>query len=92
MNKKIRPLKGKKQRNGTISIKHKEVQKFKALSNKVEQLKHNKQFSDMNEFGDLDELQFEFTLLQKIDYHSFIGSFVAYGLFNFFYWIDMLFY
>ena len=69
-----------------------EYLKFNALSGKMKQLKIAKQLSGApkekeNESTDEDSKKFK-----KIDFHCCIAYFLGYCVFNFFYWIDMLFY
>ena len=56
----------------------------------VQQLQIVKKLSDAEEGKDKKKGDLETELFQKIDYRSFIGYFVIYLLFNFFYWIDMI--
>ena len=67
-----------------------EAKKFGGINAKVKQRKIEKEFTDDDEDNELNKLVVESPLLKKIDYHSFIGYFIGYCLFNFFYWIDML--
>ena len=67
-----------------------EAKKFGVLNVKVKELKIEKEFTDGDEDNGLSKMVVESPLLKKIDYHSLIGYFIGYCLFNFFYWIDML--
>ena len=92
MDQKASQSNGKKRRSKNISDEHHEFKRFKTLNSKVEQLKIETHSSDAHKTNESNEAAVEVRLAQKIDHRSFIGYFVAYGLFNFFYWIDMLFY
>ena len=72
-------------------VSPKKDRKIRKTSKKlVRQLKIVKNLSDAEEGKDKKKEDSEMELFQKIDYRSFIGYFVIYLLFNFFYWIDMI--
>ena len=75
--------------NQTSNQNH-EAKKFGTLNAKVQRLKIQKELTDVDEDNEWNKMMVELPLLKKIDYHSFIGYFIGYCLFNFFYWIDML--
>ena len=89
MNRKIRPKEDQKRLIGHSRNPNHEAKKFGLLNAKVKQLKFDKEFTDDDE-EEWNKMVVELPLLKKIDYHSFIGYFLGYCLFNFFYWIDML--
>jgi len=89
MNRKIRPLEDQKRLIRQTRNQNHEAKKFGVLNAKVKQLKIEKEFTDGDE-EEWNKMVVELPLLKKIDYHSFIGYFLGYCLFNFFYWIDML--
>ena len=91
MNQKVRPIMDKKRKINRIRNHIHEANKFDQFTDKVKQLKIAKEFTDLHEDIEFNQISSELPLLKKIDYHSFIGYFVGYCLFNFFYWIDMLF-
>ena len=91
MDQKASQSNGKKRESKNISDEHHEFQRFKTQSSKVKQLKIASHSSDAHKTNESNDAAVEVRLAQKIDNRSFIGYFVAYGLFNFFYWIDTLF-
>ena len=90
MNQKMRPMVINKHEINQINELNHEVQKFEALSLKVKQLKLAKELSDVDETREFNQESVELPMLKKIDDYSFVGYFVGYGFFNFFYWIDMI--
>ena len=92
MKKKIRPREGKGRKFNKISYQNRESRRFGALNRAVKQGKITKHIFDTTEPNSFEKMDTELELLRKIDYHSFIGYFITYALFNCFYWIDMFFY
>ena len=90
--KKTRPLEGRRIKVSKFLDRNHDAKKFDAIGNKVNEIKIAKRVSDDYDDNEMNEKVVEFPLLQKIDHHSFVCYFVAYGLFNFIYWIDMLSY
>ena len=80
-----------KRKKEGLKISPKKDRKIRKTSKKlVRQLKIVKNLCDTEEGQDKKKGDSETELFQKIDYRSFIGYFVIYLLFNFFYWIDMI--
>ena len=85
-------MENKKRKINQINEQNHEVEKFEALGVKVKQLKLAKEFSDVDQTEILNQEAFELPLLKKIDDYSFFGYLIGYGLFNIFYWVDMILY
>ena len=92
MGRKRVPDEGKKHKFNKMGRKMFRAKRYDSLSHAIKQLKIEKQVSGGKSKIDFGMINEESEFLQKIDHHSFIGCFFAYGLFNCIYWIDMLFY
>ena len=79
-----------KRKKGQIVSPKKDRMIKKTSKKLVQQLTIVKKLSDAEEGKDKKKGDSETELFQKIDYRSFIGYFVIYLLFNFFYCIDMI--
>ena len=92
MKKKIRPREGNGRKFNKISFQNKESRRFGALNRDIKQGKITKHMLDTTEPNSFEKMDTELELLRNIDYHSVLGYFITYALFNCFYWIDMFFY
>ena len=91
MNQSMRPREDKKRRVNQIIDQNQESRRFDALTSAIRRRKIEKQFLDAPEDTGFGKMDAELELLRRIDYHSFLGYFIAYALFNCCYWIEMLF-
>ena len=92
MRRKMVPSNLNKQKRSKISGLIPESQKHDSFGGLMKQLQNEMQESNAKEgfyFRNMDD---DLEFLLKIDHHSFFGYFIAYGLFNCIYWIDMLLY
>ena len=92
LGKKNPPQKRNRRKFNKIRGQSQSSRKFEELDCKIKELKMKRNLSNQDEITHFEESAVELELLQKIDYHSFVGYIVAYGLFNCIYWIDMLCY
>lgn len=93
MNQQVMPLANQEKKVINKTLGNRKSKKMEAVKSKLRQRRNNAIiFSEAHDENARNNTTADLSKFQKIDYRCLIGYVIAYGFFNFFYWIDMLYY